>query len=192
MRSLKFLVATTAFLGAVSYVSADHEQSAKEAKDRLDGVAQLFAKHGSNTFNVLNGVARGGSGSEQSSKGGSSNIADAEILKSDDPKASLFCVKNGNWAVRQSRPLDVNKNAMGEHDASGEAIVQKMISALRNSSDGTATVEYTTATDGVKDPATGADIKEKRVVLLYRSDKLLGKKNDTGDKFFCGTTFHKS
>lgn len=184
------LILTLAVLGTSAAVA---EQSAQEAKTRMDAVAGLFKSNGANTFNILNGVAHGGSGSELSNKGnGSENISNAAILKSSDAHAQLFCVKNGNWAVHQSSPLKVNKSALQEHDANGEPIVQKMIHALRSSSDGTATLEYTVATEGVKNPSTGADVKEKRVVLLYRSDKLLGKKNASGDKFFCGTTFHIS
>lgn len=183
------LIVTLAILGTSSAVA---EQSAQEAKSRMDAVAGLFKNNGTNTFNILNGVAHGGSGSEMSNKGGSENIANAAILKSSDAHAQLFCVKNGNWAVHQSSPLKVNKSALQEHDANGEPIVQKMIHALRASSDGTATLEYTVGTEGVKNPSTGVDVKEKRVVLLYRSDKLLGKKNASSDKFFCGTTFHIS
>ena len=179
---------------ALSSATAETHQSASEAKTRMDGMAEIFAKQGLNAFGILNGVSRGGSGSEINSKGsGTDNIENAAVLKSSDPHAELFCVQDNKWAVKQSRPLDVNQDAVATWtDANGKQVVPSMIAALRQSPNGIATVEYSTSVDGVKDPHTGQNIQEKRIALIYSSKALLKKSNTTGKKFFCGTTFSAS
>lgn len=185
------ILAASIFSSMLSDALADGSQSAMEAKQRMDALKDIVSKNGLDAFNVINGVSHGGSGSEVSGKGmGVSGMENTATLRSDDPRAFLFCVRDGRWAANQSTPGKVGQDAMSWIDANGQSITQNIIRALGQSGDGTATVSYSTSVPGVKDPATGQDIKQEEKILVYSSTKLLGKKNETGAKFFCGTSFN--
>lgn len=173
----KILLTAALAVSISSFAVADGEQSVLQGKQRMDALADLFKKNGVNTFDMLNGVGAGGSGSDASSKGKSTYTADLAVIQSSDARASLSCVKDGRWAVKQIRPLDVNKSALDD------AIFVKAVEELRKNPNGNGEVSFDIV---VGEGAT----KETRKVLAYSSKRLLGQKNDTGSKFVCWTSSH--
>jgi len=149
---------------------------------RLEKVRDLFTQFGPDAFKLLNGQDLGGTGtSGESSKGlAPSQLGDiAAIIKSDDGNAFVFCVQDSKWKVYPPEPSKIGSNAMTATDSNGMPFVQTLVHALRNSPDRKAQVIYYVDTPGGK---------EKRIATVWGSRNLLQRKNNTGQKFFCGTS----
>lgn len=165
----------TALTAAIAYATMD-------PSTRLERVKELFTQYGPDTFKLLNGQDLGGTGrGSHSGKGmAASELADvATIVKSEDGNAYVFCVQDSKWRVYPPEPTKIGSDAMTATDSKGMPFVQTLIKALRNSSDGKAEVAYFVDTPGGK---------ERRIATVWSSKNLLTRKNDTGSKFFCGTS----
>lgn len=166
----------TAFTIAIAYAAVTDPNA------RLGQVRDLFTKFGPDTFKLLNGQDLGGTGTgSQTGKGmTSSQLADvATIVKSDDGNAFVFCVQDSKWSVYPPEPTKIGSDAMTATDSYGMPFVETIIKALHNSPDRKAQIEYYVDTPGGK---------EKRIATAWGSKNLLTRKNDSGSKFFCGTS----
>jgi len=150
---------------------------------RMQKVRELFTLFGPDTFKILNGQDIGGIGVSDSTKALQNNQRGdiASIIKSDDANSFVFCVADGKWVVYPPEPMKIGTDAMTATDANGRPFVMTMIKALRASSDGTAHhIRY--------DVTTPDGRIQQREATLWKSSNLLSRKNDTGRKFFCGTS----
>lgn len=149
---------------------------------RMEKVRDLFTKYGADTFKILNGQDQGGTGSSESGKALQlTNRADIDtVIKPTDGNAFVFCIVDGKWAVYPPEPTKVGNSAMTATDSDGKHFAQMLITALRTSSTGKAeSITYHVDSPGGK---------EKRLATVWNSRNLLSRKNDTGKKFFCGTS----
>jgi hypothetical protein len=156
--------------------------SIMDANTRMGKVSELFTKYGLNTFQLLNGQDIGGTGGTGEGKvAQQSQRSDiAATIHSEDPNTFLFCVADSKWVVYQAEPTKVGQSAMTMTDVDGKPFVASQIAAMKESSDGKAVVPYTAKTlDGVR---------EDREAVIWSSKNLLKRKNDTGQKFYCGTS----
>lgn len=150
---------------------------------RMEKVRELFTLYGADTYKVLNGQDIGGTGSSGGNKSSQTNQRGdiANVIKSDDGNSFVFCVSDGKWAVYPPEPLKINTDAMTATDANGRPFVMTMIKALRAAPDGRAHhIRY--------DVLTPDGRIQQREATLWNSRNLLSRKNDTGRKFFCGTS----
>jgi len=151
---------------------------------RMEKVRDLFTEYGPDAFKLLQGLDLGGTGTSDSGKGAQvTNRGDiAEVAKSEDGNSFVFCVVDGKWAVYPPEPMKVGSDAMTATDANGRPFVATMITALRNSpTPGRAHhVRY--------DVLTPDGRVQAREATLWKSSELLMRKNNTGKKFFCGTS----
>jgi hypothetical protein len=173
--ALKTLFSVVLGIGIVSAVVMDPNM-------RMGKVSELFTKYGLDTFKLLNGQDIGGTGGSGEGKSAQqSQRSDiAAIIHSEDPNTHFFCVADSKWVVYQADPKKIGEDAMTMTDEDGKPFVASQIAAMRNSPDGKATVPYTVRTlDGVK---------EHREAVIWSSKNLLSRKNDTGQKFYCGTS----
>jgi hypothetical protein len=157
--------------------------SAMDPNTRMEKVRDLFTQYGAETFKILNDLGVGGTGGGENGKGAQTSLrADiAQVIKSDDNNSFVFCVADGKWAVYPPEPMKIGTNAMTATDANGRPFVETMIKALRNSPGGKAHhVRY--------DVTTPDGRIQAREATLWKSSALLSRKNDTGKKFFCGTS----
>lgn len=192
-KSLKLALAGVVFCGTVgTAVFGNTEQSAEDARSRLGMLASYFSKNGLSTFANLNG-----NGENSTSHGKNRDNVDSleygELFNNGDPRSTITCIEEGNWAVNQMTPLKVGTSAVSGsniwYDGQGHQMVPKIVKALGESPDGWAVVEAVQTTQNVKNPRQGLPVEQRMLVLAVRSDVLLGKKNDTGKKFFCATNF---
>lgn len=150
---------------------------------RMEKVRDLFTQYGANTFNILNDLGEGGTGTAHSGKSLQINQRGdvAMVTKSEDGNSFVFCVRDGKWAVYPPDPMKIGTDAMTATDANGRPFVRTMISAIRSAPDGKAHhVRY--------DVLTPDGRLQQREATLWRSSQLLKRKNDTGSKFFCGVS----
>lgn len=159
----------------------------KNTDMRMEKVRELFTQYGADTFKILNGQDIGGTGADgHSGKGlATSERADiSAVTNSRDGNAFVFCVVDGTWAVYPPEPTKVGTNAMTATDSHGMPFVQTLITALRNSPTGKA---Y-----GIRYSVDAPGGEEERLATVWSSENLLSRKNDTGKKFFCGTSIKAS
>lgn len=146
---------------------------------RMEKVKELFTQYGADTFKVLNGQALGGTESEK----GLSNMNQANIavvVNSTDENAFVFCIQDGKWTVYPPEPSKIGTDAMTATDSHGMPFAQTLITALRTSPTGKAhAIRYYVNTPGGM---------EERLATVWNSRNLLSRKNNTGKKFFCGTS----
>lgn len=193
MKSFKFAAAAAALLLSGLGVFADGgTQTADEAKSRMDDLAKVFGEKGIGSFDFANGHGFGGTHSER--RGDTPESKDnASALVSEDGRAPIICISDGKYVVNQLQPTLVNTSAVEGaniwRDDVGIAMVGKIVQALRESKDGVATVKFVESTKGVNEARQGRPEEEKFKLLAYSSAKLLGKKNDSGAKFFCATRY---
>lgn len=149
---------------------------------RLEKVKELFAQYGADTFKILNGLDIGGTSNAGSGSGPIASRADiAAVIKSDDGNAFIFCVEDGKWAVYPPEPMKIGTSAMTATDANGRPFVETMIKALRTSEGGKAHhIRY--------DVTTPDGRIQQREATVWKSSHFLSRKNNTGKKFFCGTS----
>lgn len=154
---------------------------------RMEKVRELFTQYGADTFKILNGQDIGGTGGDGHSGKGMSNAERADVsgvINSTDGNAFVFCVVDGKWSVYPPEPTKIGGNAMTATDSHGMPFVQTLITALRNSPSGKAhAIRYFVNTPGGM---------EERLATVWNSRNLLSRKNDTGKKFFCGTSIKAS
>lgn len=191
-KTLKLMLAGAIFCaGMGTVVFSGNEQTANEAKTRLEKLADLFKDKGLNSFNFLNGHDEAGITKNRATL----DISEyAELTKSDDDRGgALTCIEEGKFVVYQMKPTLVGESAISGpyiwYDAVGQQMVPKIVKALSESPDGWATVRSIEKTHGVNNPRQGLPTEERVHYLAVRSDVLLGKKNDTGKKFFCVAQF---
>lgn len=148
---------------------------------RMEKVRELFTEYGADTFKILNGQDIGGTGSSESGKSHQvTERADiATIIKSDDGNAFVFCVQDSKWKVYPPEPTKIDTSAMTATDSNGMPFTETMINGIRKSPNGKAQVVYYVDTPGGK---------ERRIATVWSSRNLLQRKNNTGSKFFCGTS----
>lgn len=150
---------------------------------RMEKVRDLFTQYGTDTFKILNGQGIGGTGGEGNSGKGltRANQADIDVVvNSTDDNAFVFCVQDGKWAVYPPEPTKVGTDAFTATDSHGMPFVETLITSIRNSPNGKAhAVRYYVNTPGGM---------EERLATVWSSRSLLTRKNDTGKKFFCGTS----
>lgn len=191
-KSTKLALAAAVLVGGIGTTFAGNEQTADEARDRLDMLRALFKDKGLNSFNFLNGHDSVGSSKNRENQDG---LQWAELTKSDDRRGHIICIENGRYAVHQLRPMLVGKDAMtGEHvwrDGQGMPMVEKIIAGLRNSPDGKAVVDYVETTKGVYNERQGRPNEERFELLAYSSRAIFDGKNPTGSKFFCSVRYKK-
>lgn len=144
---------------------------------RLEKVRDLFTKYGAETFKLLNGLEIGGTEGDGLTDLDRANIS--YVTKSPDPNAFVFCVREGKWAAYPPEPTKVNTNAMTATDSNNVPFVKTLVSAMGKSPDGKARITYYVKTPGGQ---------EKREATVWSSRNLLTRKNNTGTKFFCGTS----
>ena len=150
---------------------------------RMEKVKEIFTKYGADAFKILNGQGIGGSGGGESGKGRQEGlIPDASaVVYAEDGNSFVFCVADGKWVVYPPEPLKLGTSAMTATDAMGKPFVSTMIKALRNTDDGKAhRVHYTVQTPDGR--------TQDREATVWSSKNLLSRKNDTGQKFFCGVS----
>ncbi|WP_010300547.1 hypothetical protein [Candidatus Odyssella thessalonicensis] len=191
-KSMKFALVAAVLVAGISGTFAGNEQTADEARDRMDMLSELFKDKGLNSFNFLNGHDGAGSGKNRENQAG---LRWAELTKSDDRRGQIICVENGRYAVNQLDPRKVGRDTMSGadtwRDGQGMPMTEKILAALRNSSNGKAVVNYVETTPGVDNERQGKASEEKFELLAYSSSAILGKKNDTGSKFFCAVRYQQ-
>ncbi|AIK97176.1 hypothetical protein [Candidatus Odyssella acanthamoebae] len=191
-KSMKLALAATVLISGISTALAGNQQTADEARDRMEMLTKLFQAKGLNSFSFLNGHDGAGEGKNRENQAG---LQWAELTKSDDRKGHIICVENGNYAVNQLQPTKVGSDTMSGantwRDGQGMPLTQKIIDALRNSSNGKAVVNYVETTSGVDNERQGKASEEKFELLAYSSAAILGKKNDSGSKFFCAVRYQQ-
>ena len=150
---------------------------------RLEKVKELFAQYGADTFKILNGLDIGGTSNAGSGSGPIASRADiAAVIKSDDGNAFIFCVEDGKWAVYPPEPMKIGTNAMTARDASNRPFVQMLIDALTRSDTGKAHhIRYDVTTPDGR-------IQQREATVWKSSEFFYNRKNNTGKKFFCGTS----
>lgn len=168
--------------GLALSVSVASTAFALTIEQRMEKVKDVFTNYGADAFKVLNGQDIGGAGTKEGKGNPVSMQADIGMAVNDpDRDAFVFCVEEGKWAVYPIQPDKVGTNAMTATDANGVPFVNKLITALRNSSDRKASrIAYTVATPDGR--------KQEREATVWGSSALLNRKNATGKKFFCGTS----
>ncbi len=192
-KTLKLALVAASLVAGASVVNAyGNHQTAGEAKDRLEMLKEAFKDMGLNTFNFLNGHDNSGQGKNRENQAG---LRWAELTKSDDGKATIICVENGKYTVNQMDPRKVGDDTMSGssvwRDGQGMPMTQKIIDAFKNSKNGYAVVNYVETTPGVINERQGSAAEEKFELLAVNSEALLGRKNDTGSKFFCATRYQQ-
>jgi hypothetical protein len=155
---------------------------------RMEKVRELFTQYGADTFKLLNGQDLGGTGGDGHTGKGLATTERAdieELISSTDGNAFIFCVVEGKWAAYPPEPTKVGTDAMTATDSKGMPFVQTLIAALRkNHNIGKAHgISYYVDTPGGM---------EHRIATVWSSGQLLSRKNDTGKKFFCGTSVRAS
>jgi hypothetical protein len=192
-KTLKLALVAASLVAGASVVNAyGNHQTAGEAKDRLEMLKEAFKDMGLNTFNFLNGHDHAGQGKNRENQAG---LRWAELTKSDDGKATIVCIENGKYAVNQMDPRKVGRDSMSGadvwRDGQGMPMTEKVVNALKNSKDGYAVVNFVETTPGVINERQGSAAEEKFELLAVNSAALLGRKNDTGSKFFCATRYQQ-
>lgn len=173
----------TIFLGAGIAVA-----SVMAPEMRMEKVKEMFTQYGADTFKILNGQGLGGTGGDGNMGKGLTSTARAdiaEIIHSTDQNAFVFCIEDGKWAVYPPEPTKVGTSAMTATDSRGMPFAETLIKALQNNREtGKAhDIEYYVDTPGGP---------EKRIATVWSSKALLNRKNDTGKKFFCGTSIRET
>jgi hypothetical protein len=150
---------------------------------RMEKVKEIFTKYGADAFKILNGQGIGGTGGE-SGKGRQEGLLGdiATVVNAEDGNSFIFCVSDGKWVVYPPEPMKVGTDAMTATDAMNRPFVDMMIKALRSHKDNGKAPRIPYA---VKTP--DGRIQE-REATVWNSRNLLSRKNDTGQKFFCGVS----
>lgn len=195
-KTLKLALAGVVLCGGVaSTAMADTYQSAEEAQTRLHMLAKYFRDNGLATFANLNG-----NGNNDTAHGKNRDNLDGmeygQLFNNPDGEATIYCVENGNWAVHQMKPTLVGTSAVSGdnlwYDGLGHQMVPKAIKAIQearlNGKD-MVSVPYVETTKEVENAREGKPLETKGSLLLIGSRDLLGRKNDTGSKFFCATRY---
>jgi hypothetical protein len=149
---------------------------------RMEKIKEIFTKYSADSFKILNGQGIGGTGGDSGKGGQQSLLGDiATVVNAEDGNSFIFCVADGKWVVYPPEPMKLGTSAMTATDASGKPFVATMIKALRNTDDGKAhRVPYTVQTPDGR--------AQEREATVWSSKNLLSRKNDTGQKFFCGVS----
>lgn len=151
---------------------------------RMEKIKEIFTKYSADTFKILNGQGIGGTGAAgENGKGAQQGLLGdiATVVNSEDGNSFIFCVADGKWVVYPPEPMKLGTSAMTATDAMGKPFVATMIKALRNTEDGKAhRVPYTVQTPDGR--------AQEREATVWSSKNLLSRKNDTGQKFFCGVS----
>lgn len=189
-KSLKLVLAGAVLCGGISTaVFSGNEQTADEAKARLEKLVDLFKDRGLNSFNFLNGLDQAGITKNRNNLDGTEY---ADLRFTDDGKGTIICIENGKYAVNQLKPTLVGEDSTSGaniwYGGVGHQMTPKIVKALSESPDGWASVHDIERTS-VNNPREGLPNEEITEWLAVRSDVLLGKKNDTGKKFFCAVRY---
>jgi len=191
-KSIKLALAATVLISGIGATLAGNQQTADEARDRMEMLTKLFQDKGLASFSFLNGHDGAGEGKNRENQAG---LQWAELTKSDDRKGHIICIENGKYAVNQLEPMKVDSDSMSGantwRDGQSMPMTQKVVDALRNSSNGKAVVNYVETTAGIDNERQGRASEEKFKLLAYSSSAILGKKNDTGSKFFCAVRYQQ-
>jgi hypothetical protein len=149
---------------------------------RMEKIKEIFTKYGADSFKILNGQGIGGTGGDSGKGAQESLLGDiATVVNADDGNSFIFCVADGKWVVYPPEPMKLGTSAMTATDASGMPFVNTMIKALRNTTDGKARrVPYSVQTPDGR--------SQEREATIWSSKNLLSRRNDTGQKFFCGVS----
>lgn len=150
---------------------------------RMEKIKEIFTKYGADSFKILNGQGIGGTGGGESGKGRQEGLLGdiATVVNAEDGNSFIFCVADGKWVVYPPEPMKLGTSAMTATDAMGRPFVNLMIKALRNTDDGKAhRVHYTVQTPDGR--------AQDREATVWSSKNLLSRKNNTGQKFFCGVS----
>jgi len=148
---------------------------------RMEKIKDLFTQYGVDTFKLLNGQDIGGTARHTKGLATSERGDIASVVKPNDGQSFIFCVADSKWVVYPPEPMKVGTNAMTATDANGRPFVETMIAALRNSLSGKAYhIRY--------DVVTPDGRLQAREATVWNSKQLLNRENDTGQKFFCGTS----
>lgn len=184
---LKIALASTVI--SVGAAFGAFEQNADDAKTRMDNISKMMKEVGITAFSLFNGTGEEAGLSKHKTTTEALNYATA--LKSNDPDAFVICVQDGKYVVNTADQSKIGKDALNGPDAwtdaKGNNLATKCISAQRNAN-GYPTVDYALKVNGVQD-SNGQPLMEERRLLVAHSQDLLGKKNTTGTKFFCATSF---
>jgi len=155
---------------------------------RMEKVKELFGQYGTDTFKILNGQGLGGTGGDgHTGKGlATTQRADiAEVINSTDDNAFVFCIEQGNWVVYPPEPTKIGTSALTATDSRNMPFVDTMIAALRENRE-------TGKASGIEYYVDTAGGPELRIATVWSSKALLGRPNDTGKKFFCGTSIKET
>ena len=149
---------------------------------RMEKIKEIFTKYGADSFKILNGQGIGGTGGENGKGAQQSLLGDiATVVNAEDGNSFIFCVADGKWVVYPPEPMKLGTSAMTATDASGKPFVATMIEALRATDDGKAhRIPYTVQTPDGR--------AQEREATVWSSKNLLSRKNNTGQKFFCGVS----
>jgi|GEM_PF-1768604 len=151
---------------------------------RMGKVKEIFTKYGADSFKILNGQGVGGTGiASESGKGNLEGLQGdiATVINAEDGNSFIFCVADGKWVVYPPEPMKLGTSAMTATDAMGKPFVDTMIKALRGTEDGKAhRVPYVVQTPDGR--------TQEREATVWSSKNLLSRKNNTGQKFFCGVS----
>lgn len=175
-------ITARALLAIVLGVGITHG-AAMDPNTRMEKIKDIFTKYGADSFKILNGQGIGGSGGGESGKGRQEGLLGdiATVVNAEDGNSFIFCVADGKWMVYPPEPMKLGKSAMTATDATGRPFVATMIKALRSSEDGKAhRVHYSVKTPDGR--------SQDREATVWNSKNLLTRKNDTGQKFFCGVS----
>lgn len=185
-KSVKLALAAAMLIGSVSTTFASNEQTADEARERLGMLKPFFKDKGLSGFAFLNGLDEVGGEKNRTQEAG---LQWAELTKSDDSKATITCIQNGNYVVNQMQPTLVGKSAVtGEHiwrDGQGMPIVEKVEEAFKNSPDGWVSVKYVETTQRVNNEREGLPLEGEFELLAVNSKEL----GVDGESFFCTTRY---
>lgn len=151
---------------------------------RMEKIREIFTQYGADSFKILNDQGIGGTGTAADSGKGTQTTERADIasiVNAEDGNSFVFCVADGKWVVYPPEPMKLGTSAMTATDAMGRPFVATMIKALRSTDDGKAhRVHYTVQTPDGR--------SQDREATIWSSKNLLSRKNNTGQKFFCGVS----
>jgi hypothetical protein len=184
------LVAT--IFSASFFGNALADENVAKATARLDELAKIFKENGVEvTFNKIDGLGGGGKGTASDGGKGREPINtpdESSVINSDDPDSFIFCVADGKWAAYPSNPIKIGKDAFSDlKDANGNSVVKQLINALKGKDK--AVIDVKMLHPGTLSTTSSQGAVVSRSFLAYHSKTLLGKKNDSGKKFFCAVSY---
>lgn len=177
MKTKITLLSVVALFGAV--IAGVDLTTPRDATSRLAALSRLIQKFGvADTFAKINGFGSG----NHFDDGEHIMRNEFNAIKSADPTSYIVCVKNSTVAVHQAQPSLIGKSVGSTPLGSMHANIVKQLGIHRGN---IVAVPFGVGLSKTIDATTGKPISEGRRIYAAHSQYLLGRKNNTGEKFYC-------